>query len=127
MIHPAMRPNATPAMPYAIVDGGGELAGRINLLGIERQIGVYVGTRGENLRACLEIVAEQIETVAAGDVSEEELARAKENLKGRIMLSMELPSASRQMSIPPRSTSCSSSIGSTPRGVSSRQSGPPNS
>ena len=56
------------------------------------QIGVYVGTRGENLRACLEIVAEQIETVAAGDVSEEELARAKENLKGRIMLSMELTS-----------------------------------
>jgi predicted Zn-dependent peptidase len=56
------------------------------------QIGVYVGTREENLRACLEIVAEQIEAVAAGDVSEEELARAKENLKGRIMLSMEMTS-----------------------------------
>jgi predicted Zn-dependent peptidase len=56
------------------------------------QIGVYVGTREENLRDCLEIVAEQIEAVAAGDVGEEELARAKENLKGRIMLSMELTS-----------------------------------
>jgi predicted Zn-dependent peptidase len=56
------------------------------------QIGVYVGTRGENLRPCLEIVAEQIEAVAGGDVREEELARAKENLKGRIMLSMELTS-----------------------------------
>ena len=56
------------------------------------QIGVYVGTRGENLGACLEIVGEQIEAVAAGDVTEEELARAKENLKGRIMLSMELTS-----------------------------------
>jgi predicted Zn-dependent peptidase len=56
------------------------------------QIGVYVGTREENLGACLEIVAEQIEAVAAGDVAEEEVARAKENLKGRIMLSMELTS-----------------------------------
>ena len=56
------------------------------------QIGVYVGTRAENLGACLEIVAEQIEVVAAGDVTEDELARAKENLKGRIMLSMEMTS-----------------------------------
>ena len=56
---------------------------------VERFIGVYVGTRAENLGACLEIVAEQIEVVAAGDVTEDELARAKENLKGRIMLSME--------------------------------------
>jgi predicted Zn-dependent peptidase len=56
------------------------------------QIGVYVGTREENLRPCMEIVAEQIEAVAGGDVREDELARAKENLKGRIMLSMELTS-----------------------------------
>jgi predicted Zn-dependent peptidase len=56
------------------------------------QIGVYVGTREENLAACLEIVAEQIAAVASGDVREEEIARAKENLKGRIMLSMELTS-----------------------------------
>jgi predicted Zn-dependent peptidase len=56
------------------------------------QIGVYVGTREENLGACLEIVAEQIEAVAAGDVAEEEVVRAKENLKGRITLSMELTS-----------------------------------
>jgi predicted Zn-dependent peptidase len=51
-----------------------------------------VGTREENLAACLEIVAEQIAAVASGDVREEEIARAKENLKGRIMLSMELTS-----------------------------------
>jgi predicted Zn-dependent peptidase len=56
------------------------------------QIGVYVGTSEENLRPCMEIVAEQIEAVAGGDVREDELARAKENLKGRIMLSMELTS-----------------------------------
>jgi predicted Zn-dependent peptidase len=56
------------------------------------QIGVYVGTREENLGACLEIVAEQIDAIAAGEAGEEEVARAKENLKGRIMLSMELTS-----------------------------------
>jgi predicted Zn-dependent peptidase len=56
------------------------------------QIGVYVGTREENLRPCLEIVAEQIDAVAGGDIGADELARAKENLKGRIMLSMELTS-----------------------------------
>jgi predicted Zn-dependent peptidase len=56
------------------------------------QIGVYVGTREENLGACMDILAEQISNVAAGEVAEEELVRAKENLKGRIMLSMELTS-----------------------------------
>jgi predicted Zn-dependent peptidase len=56
------------------------------------QIGIYVGTREENLAACLEIIAEQIASVAAGEVSDEELDRAKQNLKGRIMLSMELTS-----------------------------------
>jgi predicted Zn-dependent peptidase len=56
------------------------------------QIGVYVGTREENLRACLEILSDQIASVAAGDVTEEEVTRAKENLKGRIVLSMELTS-----------------------------------
>jgi predicted Zn-dependent peptidase len=60
------------------------------------QIGVYVGTREENLASCAEIVAEQIAALAAGDVREDELSRAKENLKGRIMLSME--STSNRMS-----------------------------
>jgi predicted Zn-dependent peptidase len=59
-------------------------------------IGVYVGTREDNLAACLEITAEQIADVAAGNVRPDELARAKENLKGRIMLSME--STSNRMS-----------------------------
>ena len=56
------------------------------------QIGVYVGTREENLAACLEIVAEQLDAMANGDIGEGEVTRAKENLKGRIMLSMELTS-----------------------------------
>jgi predicted Zn-dependent peptidase len=56
------------------------------------QIGVYVGTREENLAACMEIVAAEIAALAEGGVRADELARAKENLKGRVMLSMELTS-----------------------------------
>jgi predicted Zn-dependent peptidase len=59
-------------------------------------IGFYVGTREENLGACMEIAAEQIADVAAGNVGARELSRAKENIKGRIMLSME--STSNRMS-----------------------------
>jgi predicted Zn-dependent peptidase len=56
-------------------------------------IGVYVGTREENLDTCLEIAAAQIADIAAGNLREAEIERAKENLKGRIMLSMESTSA----------------------------------
>jgi predicted Zn-dependent peptidase len=59
-------------------------------------VGVYVGTREENLEPCLQIVAEQITDIAAGNLRERELQRAKENLKGRIALSME--STSNRMS-----------------------------
>jgi predicted Zn-dependent peptidase len=59
-------------------------------------VGVYVGTREENLAACLEIAAEQLADIAAGNLRENELERSKENLKGRIMLSME--STSNRMS-----------------------------
>ena len=52
-------------------------------------IGVYVGTREENLAPCLEILAEQVAELAAGQLRDSELERAKENLKGRIVLSME--------------------------------------
>jgi predicted Zn-dependent peptidase len=52
-------------------------------------VGIYVGTRAENLGPCLDIAAEQLADIAAGNVRAEEIARAKENLKGRIMLSME--------------------------------------
>ena len=57
------------------------------------QVGLYVGTREENLEPCLEIAVEQIADVAAGNVAERELDRAKENLKGRIMLAMESTSS----------------------------------
>jgi predicted Zn-dependent peptidase len=59
-------------------------------------IGFYVGTRAENLADCLEIASDQIAEVADGRFREGEVERAKENLKGRILLSME--STSNRMS-----------------------------
>jgi len=53
------------------------------------QIGVYLGTREDNLDDALAITAEQIADIAGGNLTDRELARAKENLKGRILLSME--------------------------------------
>jgi predicted Zn-dependent peptidase len=59
-------------------------------------VGVYIGTREENLSPCLEITGEQLADIAAGNLRDNEVSRAKENLKGRIMLSME--STSNRMS-----------------------------
>jgi predicted Zn-dependent peptidase len=59
-------------------------------------IGIYVGTREENLAACVEICSEQIAEIAAGRLRKGELERAKESIKGRIALSME--STSNRMS-----------------------------
>ena len=53
------------------------------------QIGLYVGTREENLSTCLEIAVSELADVASGNVRSGELARAKENLKGRLLLSLE--------------------------------------
>jgi predicted Zn-dependent peptidase len=59
-------------------------------------VGFYVGTREDNLDACFEIAAHQLADVAAGNFRPNEVSRAKENLKGRIVLSME--STSNRMS-----------------------------
>jgi predicted Zn-dependent peptidase len=55
-------------------------------------VGFYVGTREENLATCLEIANTEIADIAAGNLRPNELERAKENLKGRIVLSMEATS-----------------------------------
>src|SRR5204863_4085298 len=43
------------------------------------QLGIYIGTREDNLSACLEIASEQIAEIAAGRVRAEEPRRAKGN------------------------------------------------
>lgn len=53
------------------------------------QVGLYVGTRSDNLAPALEVVAQELERLQRDPASAEELARAKENLKGRVVLSME--------------------------------------
>jgi predicted Zn-dependent peptidase len=53
------------------------------------QIGVYLGTREDNLAEALAIAADQIAEIGSGKLTSTELERAKENLKGRILLSME--------------------------------------
>jgi predicted Zn-dependent peptidase len=57
------------------------------------QVGIYVGTREDNLAACLEIAVAELTDLASGNVRTDELARAKENLKGRILLSLESTSS----------------------------------
>jgi predicted Zn-dependent peptidase len=53
------------------------------------QVGLYVGTRPDNLAAALEVIARELERLRRDPASTEELARAKENLKGRVVLSLE--------------------------------------
>jgi predicted Zn-dependent peptidase len=57
------------------------------------QVGIYVGTREDNLRACLDVTAAELEDVAAGNLRPGELDRAKENLEGRLLLSLESTSS----------------------------------
>ena len=53
------------------------------------QIGMYVGTRPDNVPEAMEIIAGELRKLAADGVSADELERAKENVKGRTVLSME--------------------------------------
>ena len=57
------------------------------------QVGLYVGTREENLAACLEVAAGELAGVASGNLRPGELERAKENLEGRLLLSLESTSS----------------------------------
>ena len=53
------------------------------------QIGLYVGTRTDNLAEAMEVVRTELERLRESPGSEDELSRAKENLKGRVLLSLE--------------------------------------
>ena len=57
------------------------------------QIGLYVGTRPENLDAALEVIGSELERLRSSPVTQEELDRARENVKARIVLAMESSSA----------------------------------
>jgi predicted Zn-dependent peptidase len=57
------------------------------------QVGLYLGTRTDNLAPALEVVGVELEHLRREPATDEELARAKENLKGRVVLSLESTSA----------------------------------
>jgi predicted Zn-dependent peptidase len=53
------------------------------------QVGVYLGTRADNLVECLDVAANELRDLGAGHLRAGELERAKENLRGRLLLSLE--------------------------------------
>jgi predicted Zn-dependent peptidase len=53
------------------------------------QIGLYVGTRPENVVAVGEVLAAELARIREEPVSAEELERAKDNAKGRVVLALE--------------------------------------
>lgn len=57
------------------------------------QVGLYLGTRPDNVAEALEVVARELERAREEPATPEELARAKENVKGRIVLALESTSA----------------------------------
>ncbi|HEV2814921.1 MAG TPA: pitrilysin family protein [Solirubrobacteraceae bacterium] len=53
------------------------------------QVGLYVGTRPENMAPALSVVGQQLARLREDAASADELARAKENVKGRVVLGLE--------------------------------------
>jgi predicted Zn-dependent peptidase len=53
------------------------------------EIGLYVGTRPDNVAEALKVVGGELEKLAKEPATAEELQRAKENLKGRVLLALE--------------------------------------
>ena len=56
-------------------------------------IGLYVGTRGDNVEEACEIIGRELASVHTEGITEDELTRAKEHVKGRMVLSSESTAA----------------------------------
>jgi predicted Zn-dependent peptidase len=57
------------------------------------QIGLYVGTRPDNLQEAMQVVCSELERLRQDLVSPDELARARENVKARVVLALESSSS----------------------------------
>jgi predicted Zn-dependent peptidase len=57
------------------------------------QVGLYVGTRPDNLAEAMQVVRGELERLREQPATEEELSRARENVKARVVLAMESSSA----------------------------------
>jgi predicted Zn-dependent peptidase len=53
------------------------------------QVALYVGTRPDNVDAALDVIGSELNRLHDDGVTEEELERARDNVKGRTVLSME--------------------------------------
>jgi predicted Zn-dependent peptidase len=53
------------------------------------QVAVYVGTRPDNIAEALSVIGDELRLLLADGVTPEEVERARENVKGRTVLSME--------------------------------------
>jgi predicted Zn-dependent peptidase len=60
-----------------------------NLYSHTGEVGVYVGTRPENLSEAVTVLAHELERCVEDPATEEELTRSRENLKGRVALALE--------------------------------------
>ncbi len=57
------------------------------------EVGLYVGTRAENLAEAIDVISRELERFVAEPPDEQELVRARENAKGRLALSLESTSS----------------------------------
>jgi predicted Zn-dependent peptidase len=64
-----------------------------NLYAHTGEVGLYLGTRPENLKEAVSVVAAELERCIEDPAGEEELIRSRENLKGRVVLSLESTAA----------------------------------
>jgi predicted Zn-dependent peptidase len=53
------------------------------------QVGIYVGTREDNVASALQVIGTELGRICADPVGDDELSRAREHVKGRLALSME--------------------------------------
>jgi predicted Zn-dependent peptidase len=53
------------------------------------QVGLYVGTRADNLAEAASVIGAELARLQENPATPDELTRAKENLKGRVLLSLE--------------------------------------
>ncbi|MFL5144786.1 MAG: M16 family metallopeptidase [Microvirga sp.] len=57
------------------------------------QVGLYLGTRPDNVVRAMRVVADELDRMREDPASADELGRSKENVKGRIVLSLESTTA----------------------------------
>ncbi|MHB8490741.1 MAG: M16 family metallopeptidase [Solirubrobacteraceae bacterium] len=63
------------------------------LYGRTGEVGIYLGTRPDNLVEALAVIAAEIERIAGGPIAEEELLRSRECAKSSVVLALESSSA----------------------------------